>query len=444
MTTDTSPAPAPSPIDDSARSDWFASVPDDWAGWLAFRAEVVETPHARTSLRNHMSEKLEAGKDDLALGLGLYAAGETARALSHLQAASGDLATLLAGLAQAAASDTAGALKTLGGLTGSAKVGTRACLETARIHARLRDGEALEADVAAVRSAGGSEADVGYVTGLAAEAAADHDGALAALTQAVDDDPAHVEATFELASLLDRMGDDDAALELLEPFRTGALPAHTGALINLGILYEDREQHDWARTCFKMVSTADPMDARARRYLEEAEASLDQFYDESRERRADKQNAVLRIPVTDFELSVRARNCLQKMHIHTLGDLVSRTESDLLAFKNFGETSLEEVKEILDAKGLRLGMMPTAAGGTATAGAEAAPAGPEGDVKDVLISELDLSVRSRAALATLGITKVGELQETTETTLLSCKNFGQTSLDEIRSKLRHLGLELGG
>ena len=54
------------------------------------------------------------------------------------------------------------------------------------------------------------------------------------------------------------------------------------------------------------------------------------------------------------------------------------------------------------------------------------------------------SVRSRAALATLGITKVGELVETSETTLLSCKNFGQTSLDEIRTKLRHLNLELGG
>ena len=93
-------------------------------------------------------------------------------------------------------------------------------------------------------------------------------------------------------------------------------------------------------------------------------------------------------------------------------------------------------------KGLRLGMSPT---GLTEAEAEPTP-GPEhdGDVRSIKVSELDLSVRSRAALAMLGITTLGDLEGTTETTLLSCKNFGQTSLDEIRSKLRHLGLELAG
>ena len=64
---------------------------------------------------------------------------------------------------------------------------------------------------------------------------------------------------------------------------------------------------------------------------------------------------VLEIPVTDFELSVRSRNCLKKMNIRTLGDLTRVTEAQLLASKNFGETSLEEIKEIMTAKGLRLG-----------------------------------------------------------------------------------------
>ena len=64
---------------------------------------------------------------------------------------------------------------------------------------------------------------------------------------------------------------------------------------------------------------------------------------------------VLNIPVTDFELSVRSRNCLQKMGIMTLGDLCRCTEQDLLASKNFGETSLVEIKEMLATKGLRLG-----------------------------------------------------------------------------------------
>src|SRR5438034_9904796 len=64
----------------------------------------------------------------------------------------------------------------------------------------------------------------------------------------------------------------------------------------------------------------------------------------------------LEIPVTDFELSVRSRNCLRRMNIRTLGDLTRTTEAALLASKNFGETSLQEIKEMMSSKGLRLGM----------------------------------------------------------------------------------------
>src|SRR5207302_9180518 len=63
----------------------------------------------------------------------------------------------------------------------------------------------------------------------------------------------------------------------------------------------------------------------------------------------------LEIPVTDFELSVRSRNCLKKMNIRTLGDLTRVTEQQLLSSKNFGETSLSEIKEMMGTKGLRLG-----------------------------------------------------------------------------------------
>ncbi|HTE06596.1 MAG TPA: DNA-directed RNA polymerase subunit alpha C-terminal domain-containing protein, partial [Planctomycetota bacterium] len=73
--------------------------------------------------------------------------------------------------------------------------------------------------------------------------------------------------------------------------------------------------------------------------------------------------------------------------------------------------------------------------------AAAAPATPV-DVRTKPISELDLSVRSRAALTTLGINTVGELASTSEDTLLACKNFGQTSLVEIKTKLEELGLSL--
>ena len=95
----------------------------------------------------------------------------------------------------------------------------------------------------------------------------------------------------------------------------------------------------------------------ARLYLKDVNASRDMFYDEDEKRRRDRLSQVLNVPVTDFELSVRSRNCLQKMGVMTLGDLAKTTEADLLASKNFGETSLVEIREMMDAKGLSLGML---------------------------------------------------------------------------------------
>lgn len=64
---------------------------------------------------------------------------------------------------------------------------------------------------------------------------------------------------------------------------------------------------------------------------------------------------ILNIPVTDFELSVRTRNVLKKSGIRTLGDLTRTTEQQLLATKNFAETSLLEIRDMLASKGLELG-----------------------------------------------------------------------------------------
>ena len=79
------------------------------------------------------------------------------------------------------------------------------------------------------------------------------------------------------------------------------------------------------------------------------------YYSPEEEQISQQFRQVMEIPVTDFELSVRSRNCLKRMNIRTLGDLTRVTEPQLLASKNFGETSLDEIKEIMNAKGLRLG-----------------------------------------------------------------------------------------
>ncbi|RRD45630.1 DNA-directed RNA polymerase subunit alpha [Tessaracoccus sp. OH4464_COT-324] len=62
----------------------------------------------------------------------------------------------------------------------------------------------------------------------------------------------------------------------------------------------------------------------------------------------------LNLPVEDLDLSVRSYNCLKREGIHTVGELVARSEEDLLDIRNFGSKSIDEVKETLAAYGLTL------------------------------------------------------------------------------------------
>ena len=69
-----------------------------------------------------------------------------------------------------------------------------------------------------------------------------------------------------------------------------------------------------------------------------------------------KLNENLWKSVDDLELSVRSANCLQNANIRCIGELVQKTESEMLKTKNFGRKSLKEIKEILASMGLSLGM----------------------------------------------------------------------------------------
>lgn len=70
----------------------------------------------------------------------------------------------------------------------------------------------------------------------------------------------------------------------------------------------------------------------------------------------DEINPILLRPVDDLELTVRAANCLKAENIYYIGDLVMRTEQDLLKTPNLGKKSLTEIKNILISHGLNLGM----------------------------------------------------------------------------------------
>ncbi|HIG73178.1 MAG TPA: DNA-directed RNA polymerase subunit alpha [Bacteroidetes bacterium] len=66
--------------------------------------------------------------------------------------------------------------------------------------------------------------------------------------------------------------------------------------------------------------------------------------------------AILGQSVDDLDLSVRAQNCLRAASIKTIGDLVSREESEMLKFRNFGRKSLQELVQVLEERNLRFGM----------------------------------------------------------------------------------------
>ena len=169
------------------------------------------------------------------------------------------------------------------------------------------------------------------------------------------------------------------------------------------------------------------------------------FYDEDKEKRKDLRSQILETPISDFELSVRSRNCFKKMNIDTLGDLMNITESELLSYKNFGETSLREIKVILESKSLHLGMAleEKELGDGELEDEDAAKAVDlNAELLNKPVEELNLSVRSRKCLQKLNMRTLGELVKKTDAELLGCKNFGVTSLNEIKKALDGAGLEL--
>jgi len=84
--------------------------------------------------------------------------------------------------------------------------------------------------------------------------------------------------------------------------------------------------------------------------------------EEPAERAATQMNEVLNRSVEELELSVRSYNCLKNANIQTIGDLVQKTEAEMLRTKNFGRKSLNEIKEILGNLSLTFGMKADASG----------------------------------------------------------------------------------
>jgi DNA-directed RNA polymerase subunit alpha len=377
-------------------------------------------------------------QEGLAAGLSLWILGQYAKAADLLEPISDDRNAVyfraLCLLKTGAFSDA------IAGFHKAAKAGQDAfaCgvgeVEALRLSGK-RD-EAL-AKIKELRKSHGDSAELHFQLGRCLEESFAINDAVQEFEQAVELDPEHAEALFRLGYCCDLRGSDDRAFECYE--RAAVIPpARPNVLLNLGLLYEDRGDYEKAAQLFKRVSAANPMDERAKMYVKDVESSMDMFYDEATERKQHRTAALMRIPLSEFELSARCRACLDKMNVKNLGDLARLDEEDIAGSRNFGETSLSELRNLLEAKGLHFGMGRPDSAKSAVSVFQAA----ESAVLMKPVADLDLSIRSLKCVKSLGCELVGDLVQKSDKELLKCANFGQTSLLEIKNKLANMGLSL--
>ncbi|MEN8127804.1 MAG: DNA-directed RNA polymerase subunit alpha C-terminal domain-containing protein [Planctomycetota bacterium] len=389
--------------------------------------------------RNTFREQAE-GQQGTVKGIALLLCGETADAAKQL-AKGKDSAVKSTALGYA--------LRTLGkydkaieAFESAAKQsdGIAAALEKCETYRLAGDIKACEKVLKTCSNFENVSAEYHFQKGKILDIEGEYDKAMDEYEHAIDLDNGHVKSLFALAYSFDLRGDELEAMHYYQEV-TQTVPAHVNALLNLAVLYEDIGEYDKALGCAESVLESHPNHAKALLFWKDISSARVMIYDEEHEKRRDRQNKILEIPISDFELSVRSRNCLKKMNIITLGDLLRTTEAELLSYKNFGETSLFEIKKILDIKGLRLGMALEDKGATKPIDPEiASQASPE--ILNQTIEELKLSVRAHRALERLGVKSILELINKTEAELLGCKNFGVTSLNEIKERLEGLGLGL--
>lgn len=163
-------------------------------------------------------------------------------------------------------------------------------------------------------------------------------------------------------------------------------------------------------------------------------------------------------PIEELRLSIRAEKCLKRNKVNYVGELIEKTEEELMSIRNFGKKCLEEVKDSLEQIDLRLGTPPLNSQRQSSKDlTEILERDPEKkfllecagfEKKTFLhllrkVEELDLSSRAANCLKKRGINLIGELVQKKPSELLDILNFGRRSLAEIRLKLSKMNLDVG-
>jgi len=435
-------------VSDGTERSQFAELRRQACTDRELRAAIAGLAQELADDSSEFSKSVKGGKADLKRGLVHWVLGKIREAVPALDAAptSADSSFFLAQSCLELGRDKDALAHAERALSSDPSDAEAALLVA---EAKIKTGD-IEDGVAALKrlkAPGDLAASVAYLRGLAEDLSGDYAAAEESYKKALEIDPGALKAKFRLAYNANLGGDEAGAMQLYEEIVADDL-SFAGALMNLGILYEDKGRYPDAAVCFQKVLKVKPDERRAWLYYREAVASLDTIVDDDLQKEVQRRVDILRVPISDFELSVRSRNCLAKMQIITLGDLVQKTELELLGYKNFGETSLTEIKDVLISKGLRLGMFDEETMDEVTRRVLAATRQAEQEAgKDILkhnVDELELSVRARRCVENAGVATIGELVSKDKDELLAARNFGRASLNEVREKLALHGLALRG
>ena len=405
---------------------------------------VYTSPTVQTEFSKILSA-LESGKDlkirkrDIPkrLGIGLWMAGRLEESEEKLSKFTDTVSRYLAAQCMLSRNKPAEARSML------EKIPTKSrppCAEASIGRSLRLEGKAVEgADyVRRPIDKHADSAELHYELGMCRYESNEYEAAAEAFNEALRLDPNHRGAMFNLAYLLYQRGVDKEAVELYE--KCAAMkPVHIGAVVNLALICEDMGRYDESASWFQKLHDAEPSDKKLEMLTKFASSCMDMYYDDERQKQTARREKLLGMSIDDFELSIRSRKCLEDMDIKTLGDLVSKTESELLSFNNFGETSLSEVKLILKQKGLNL-KEETPTGGEAPDLTRSGIS--KNEAMDLPLEEAGLSTRVRKCLEGRRIKTLKDVCTKKEKALLEIRDFGRASLRELKKRLVYYDLSL--
>ena len=159
------------------------------------------------------------------------------------------------------------------------------------------------------------------------------------------------------------------------------------------------------------------------------------------------KNNALKILIKDADLSERIKNCLIKLNLIYIEDLVNLSEKDLLSIRDFGRKSLREINYFIEQYGLKLrSTLDSAEFNYKNNSINVKLKKDYADKYEILSTKIlntTLSIRTKNCLIELNIKDLGEAIQYGERELLRAKNFGKKSLNELNNYLAQYNLILG-